>query len=476
MQEPALLARLGNGDGRTAALVWQRSAPISQERSTDGRAPGVRIFPEWYAPRARARAQFDAGAGFWHARASAGLNFGRPGAHAAGWQGILGRSMTRRLIITGIVVAALLGALSAWQFAVKPMLVKSFLAQMVPPPATVTAEPATQQQWVEQLTSIGTLIASQGVDIASQVAGVVTEIPVESSMEVEQGTKLVQLDIAVELADLASAKATLEEAEVTHARQVDLMQKKVTSEANLDTARAKRDTAAASVKRIEAVIAQKAIVAPFTGRVGIRKVEKGQYVAPGMALISLQALDPIRVDFPMPEQTIGKLRVGQTIQLTVDAYPGEVFQGNIQFLDARVAEETRTLLVRGLLRNRERKLLPGMFANVTVLAGEPRDVVTVPRTAVTFSLYGDSVYVATAAPAKPGEARAAAPPGAPEALIAERRFVKTGEIREDRVAISSGVSAGELVVTTGQLKLNPGASIHIDNSQPLVRPEPRPKQ
>jgi membrane fusion protein, multidrug efflux system len=383
--------------------------------------------------------------------------------------------MTRRLIITGIVVAVLLGALSAWQFAVKPMLVKSFLAQMVPPPATVTAEKATQDQWVEQLTSIGTLIASQGVDIASQVAGVVTEIPVESSMDVDQGAKLVQLDIAVELADLASAKATLEEADVAHARQVDLMQKKVTSEANLDTARAKRDTAAASVKRIEAVIAQKAIAAPFTGRVGIRKVEKGQYVAPGMALISLQALDPIRVDFPMPEQTIGKLRVGQTIQLTVDAYPGEVFQGEIQFLDARVAQETRTLLVRGLLRNQQRKLLPGMFANVTVLAGEARAVVTVPRTAVTFSLYGDSIYVAAPAPTKAGEAQAAAA-DAPQPLIAERRFVKTGEMREDRVAIASGVAAGEMVVTTGQLKLNPGASIHIDNSQPLVRPEPRPRQ
>jgi len=384
--------------------------------------------------------------------------------------------MTRRLIITGIVVASLLGALSAWQFSVKPMLVKSFLSQMVPPPAVVTAEAAKSERWVEQLTSIGTLIASQGVDITSQVPGVVTEILVESSMDVELGSKLVELDTAVELADLASAKATHEEAEVAHARQVDLMQKKVTSEANLDTARAKRDTAAASVKRIEAVIAQKAIVAPFSGRVGIRKVEKGQYVAPGTVLFSLQALDPIRVDFPMPEQTIGKLRVGQTIQLTVDAYPGQVFQGEIRFLDARVAQETRTLLVRGLLPNQERKLLPGMFANVTVLAGEPKDVVTVPRTAVTFSLYGDSVYVAKPAPAKDGEAQAAAAGNAAVPLIADRRFVKTGEMREDRVAIASGVAAGEEVVTTGQLKLNPGASIHIDNSQSLVRPEPRPKQ
>ena len=153
------------------------------------------------------------------------------------------------------------------------------------------------------------------------------------------------------------------------------------------------------MKRIQAVIAQKAIASPFAGRLGIRKVEKGQYVSAGMALVSLQALDPIRADFPMPEQYVGKLAVGQPIELTVDAYPGQVFKGEIQSLDARVAQDTRTLLVRGLLPNPDRKLLPGMFANVTVLVGAPRDVVTVPRTAVTYSLYGDSVYVVKPAPA-----------------------------------------------------------------------------
>jgi membrane fusion protein (multidrug efflux system) len=389
--------------------------------------------------------------------------------------------MTRRFIVTAVVIAALLGGLSYFQFVFKPQMIRSFLSQMTPPPATVTAEPARTDRWVERLASIGTLIASQGVEVTSQVAGIVTEVLIDSGTEVDHGTKLVQLDVAVELADLASAVATHREAEVAYSRQSDLMTKKVTSEANLDTARAKQETAQAAVKRIEAVIAQKRIAAPFTGRVGIRKVEMGQYVSAGMALVSLQALDPIRVDFPMPEQYIGKLRVGETIELTVDAYPGKIFKGEIQSLDARVAQDTRTLLVRGILPNKERNLLPGMFANVTVLVGEPADVVTVPRTAVTYSLYGDSVYVVQPAPPAKGGKGAAPAAGAPQAngeppLIAERRFVRTGQVRDDRVAITSGLAVGEKVVTTGQIKLNPGASIRIDNTQPLVKPEERPKQ
>jgi membrane fusion protein (multidrug efflux system) len=385
--------------------------------------------------------------------------------------------MSRRFVITGVVIAALLGGLAYFQFVFKPQMIRTFLSTMKPPPATVTAEPARTEKWIERLTSIGTLIASQGVDVTGQVAGIVTEVLIDSGKEVEQGAKLVQLDTSVEIADHASAIAVQREAEVAYARQADLMTKKVTSEANLDTARAKQETAQAAVKRIEAVIAQKAIAAPFGGRVGIRKVEKGQYVSAGMALVSLQALDPIRADFPMPEQHIGKLRVGQPVELTVDAFPGQVFKGEIQSLDARVAQDTRTLLVRAILPNKERKLLPGMFANVTVLVGEATDVVTVPRTAVTYSLYGDSVYVVKPAPpAKEGTAPPAAagqPTG--EQLVVERRFVRTGQVRDDRVAITFGLTAGEQVVTTGQLKLNTGAAVHIDNTQPLNRPETRPK-
>jgi membrane fusion protein (multidrug efflux system) len=391
--------------------------------------------------------------------------------------------MAKRIIIFGVVaiiVAAFLGGLSYFQFVLKPQMIRQFLSQMTPPPATVTAEAAKTEKWIEHLTSIGTMIASQGVDINTQVAGVVVDVSIDSGQDVQEGSTLVQLDVAVEQADLASNKATLDEAEVSYQRQTDLIAKRVTSEANLDQARAKRDTSAAAVKRTQAVIEQKTIKAPFSGRLGIRKVEKGQYVSPGMTLVSLQALDPIRVDFPMPEQLISKLKVAQPIELTVDTFGKHVFKGEIQSLDARVAQDTRTLLVRGLLSNpdAQRKLLPGMFANVVVLAGEPREVVTVPRTAVTYSLYGDSVYVVKVSdkPAQGQAGGAAAAQGSEPVLVADRRFVRTGEAREDRVVITEGLKAGEQVVTTGQVKLNPGAAIRIDNTQPLQPATPRPKQ
>src|SRR5262245_47655528 len=360
--------------------------------------------------------------------------------------------MILRFIVTAAVAAVFLGGLSWFNFSFKPNMIKTIMSSQVPPPATVTSETARTEKWVEQLTSIGTLISSHGVDITSQVAGIVTEVLVQSGEDAERGAKLVQLDIAVELADLASSKATLQEAEVAYQRQSDLIAKKVTSEANVDTARAKRDTALAATKRIEAVIAQKTILAPLSGRLGIRKVERGQYVSPGMTLVTMQQLDPMRVDFPMPEQMIGKLRVGQDLEVSVDAYPGVVFKGKIESLDARVAQDTRTLLIRGSLPNPDRKLLPGMFANVVVLVGTPREVVTVPRTAVTYSLYGDSLYVVTQATGQAGTEDA----GKGEAkLVADRRFVRTGQARDDRVAIISGISVGDQVVTTGQLKLNP---------------------
>src|SRR5262245_6461057 len=211
--------------------------------------------------------------------------------------------MALRFIITAVAVALFLNGLAWFNLLFKPNMIKTIMSSQVPPPATVASEKAKTEKWVEQLTSIGTLISSHGVDVTSQVAGIVTQVHAESGSEVERGAPLVQLDIAVEEADLASAKAVLAEAEVAYKRQEELNAKRVTSEASVDTARSKRETALAAVNKIEAVIAQKAIKAPVSGRLGIRKVERGQYVSPGMTLVTVQALDPIRVDFPMPEQT-----------------------------------------------------------------------------------------------------------------------------------------------------------------------------
>jgi membrane fusion protein, multidrug efflux system len=379
--------------------------------------------------------------------------------------------MAKRFLIALVIIGALIGGLAWFKLVFMPTMIQQFLSSQVPPPAVITAEPAKTEEWVERLPAIGTLIASQGVEVASQVGGIVSSIEFESGQDVQKGTKLVQLDVSVELADLASANAILKEADVSFKRQADLLVKSVASEANVDTARAKRDSAEAAVDRIKALIGQKTILAPFTGRLGIRHVELGQYISPGLAMVTIQALDPIWVDFPMPEQNVGKLRVGQTIDLTVDAYPGQVFAGTITSLDARVSQETRTLLVRGTLPNSTRTLLPGMFANVAVLAGEPKRQVTVPRTAVTYSLYGDSVYVL-----KPKEGEAA--PAKPEDRVytVERRFIKSGQIRDERVAVVSGLQDGEQVVTAGQVKLMNGSAVRVDNSQKLVPPATRPLQ
>lgn len=379
--------------------------------------------------------------------------------------------MIKRFLIALIIMGALVGGLAYFKLVFMPKMIKEIISSQVPPPATITAESTKIEEWVERLPAIGTLIPSQGVEIASQVIGIVTGIGFESGQDVEKGAKLVQLDISVEFADLVSAQATLREAEVAFKRVSDLLIKSVASEANVDTALAKRDTAQASVNRIKALIAQKAILAPFSGRLGIRHVELGQYISPGLAMVTLQALDPIWVDFPMPEQNVGKLRVGQTLELTVDAYPGKVYTGTVTSLDARVSQETRTLLVRGSLPNPDRTLLPGMFANVAVLSGAPAKLVTVPRTAVTYSLYGDSVYVL-----KPKEGQPA--PAKPEdtVYVVERRFIRSGQVRDERVAIVSGLTQGEQVVTSGQVKLTNGSLVRVDNSQALVPPATRPLQ
>lgn len=384
--------------------------------------------------------------------------------------------MWKRLTITAVVIAVLLGGLGYFQIVFKPQMIRGFISKATPPPATVSAEAARTEQWVDRVSAIGTLVSIQGVDIASQVAGVVTEVSFESGQTVEAGRLLVQLDVSVEEADLRSNRALLKEAEVGFERQNDLLKKSVASEANVDTARAKRDTAMAAVTKTAAVIEQKSLKAPFGGRLGIRRVEKGQYVSPGLALVTLQALDPIRVDFPVPEQSLRRLRIGQTIEVEVDAFPGMKFRGTIEALDARVQQETRTLTVRGRLANAGLRLLPGMFANVAVLADAPVEVVTVPRTAITYSLYGDSIYVIPPTPPQPDAAQAAQPADKPAPLPVERRFVKVGTTQGDRVAVAEGLKPGERVVTSGQIKLNAGSRVVVSSADPLTASPERPKE
>ena len=394
--------------------------------------------------------------------------------------------MVKRLIIAAFIIAAFLGGVGYFQLVFKPKMIAEFVGKMAPPAATITAEPARLERWSDRVHSIGTVLAIEGVDVAPQVGGIVTAYLFDSGEDVQKGAKLVALDTSVEEAELASNKATLIEAKLDYDRQVNLVKKGAVSQATLDATIAKRDAAIAAVQRVEAIIAQKNIVAPFAGELGLRRVEKGQYVSPGQALVWLQALDPIWVDFPVPESEVDKFKVGAEIELKTDAFAGQVFKGKVEAFDARLNQDTRTLMVRGQLPNPDRKLLPGMFANIAVLAGEPKEMVTVPRTAITYTLYGDSIWVvkegeppAPATPTaqvKPGSAIAADAPATEPKLTAERRFVRIGQTQIDRVSILEGVNAGEIVVTSGQLKLQPGAAVKVDNADALKPPAELPKQ
>lgn len=399
--------------------------------------------------------------------------------------------MVKRFVIAAIIIAVFLGGVGYFNLVFKPKMIAEFIGKMVPPPATVTAEKALTERWTDRVHSIGTLLAIQGVDVAPQVGGLVTDYFFDSGNDVDKGAKLIQLDTSVEEADLADNKATLLQANLDFVRQSDLVKKGATSQAVLDQTIAKRDSAAASVQKMEAIIRQKTILAPFAGRLGLRRVEKGQYVTAGQALVWLQSLDPIWVDFPVPEGDMAKFKVGSPIEITVDAFRGQVFKGEVEAFDARLSQDSRTLMVRGRVPNPDRTLLPGMFANAAVLAGEPKEVVTVPRTALTYTLYGDSVWVVKESAPEPalsaptassepvGSAAAADATGTVPVepkLTVERRFVRVGPTQGDRVAILEGVSAGEEVVTSGQLKLQPGAAVKIDNTEALKPPAVLPKQ
>ena len=391
----------------------------------------------------------------------------------------------KRAIKTFIFVLAfvVLGGLSAglyyFHFNMKPGIIKGIIASMAPPPASVAATTAKQDHWVPGLYAVGSVRAYQGIDVASQLGGVVAAIHIGSGQDVAKGAPLYDLDTGPEHADLKSFSAILKNADIALTRQQQLITGGNTARANLDTAEAARDQAQASVERVKAIIAQKTLLAPFAGRLGIRKLDVGQYVGPGTSLITLQQLDPIFVDFPVPEQSLDKLKYGEEVDVKVDAYPGTVFKGKIDLVDARIASESRSVMVRALFANPDKRLLPGMFSNVEVIAGAAGDVVVLPRTAVSFSLYGDSVYVLTPKPpaAKPGSAEAAATSSnAPKdasgkpIMVATRRFVRTGEVKGDEVAILDGVKPGETVIAEGQIKLQNGADVVIDPNARLVAP------
>ncbi len=381
-------------------------------------------------------------------------------------------------VVTLAALTALTGGLAYFQFVMKPAMVKGFMAAaFAPKPTAVSVEAAKMEKWPPQLTAIGTLRAYQGISIASQAAGVISALHLELGGDVKAGDLLISIDDSVEQADLANGLAQLKNAEATLARQKMLVAGGNTPQSTVDQALAARDSAAATVERTRAVIAQKAIRAPFSGRVGLRNADLGQYASVGTALATLQQLDPIFADFPVPEEALATLAVGQDVRMNVDAIPGQTFEGKIKAIDARVSAESRNITVRAEFANPERKLLPGMFANLTVTTGASAEVLTLPRTAIVYSLYGDNVFVVKSAPApaQPAGEAAAAPSSSEGGHVVERRFVKLGATRGERIAIEDGVTPGELVVTAGQIKLQVNSPVTIDQTPALPPPAVTPK-
>jgi RND family efflux transporter MFP subunit len=362
------------------------------------------------------------------------------------------------LLLSTVILGGLAGAIAFYAFEFKPKMLAEVILGAPVPPETVSAEPARTDQWQPQIAGIGTLTAYQGIDITPQVGGIVTEVNFESGEDVPRGKLLVKLDTETEEADMRSIAAELANTETELARRQKLADKGVVAVTELDTLKTRKRVLEATLDRRRAEVAQKFIYAPWDGRVGLKDIALGSYLAPGQKVVWLQRIDPVYVDFTVTETDYGRIAEGQTVTASFNAYPGERFTGKIVTTDTRVSDTSRMITVRAEIANPERKLVPGMYANVLVDSGQMQQVVTVPQTAVTFSLYGDNVFVVNTVKSKDKDGKDI------EERVIERRFVKTGSVREGRVAIESGLKPGDQVVTAGQNKIDQGSKVVIDNS------------
>lgn len=337
----------------------------------------------------------------------------------------------------------------------------------VPPPESVTSARVEAAEWQPQREAIGTLVAVRGVVLGSELPGTVREVAFDSGSAVRKGAVLVRLDTSTEQAQLAAATAEATLARLNLDRARSLRASEANTPADLQATEARAQQADAAVAGLEAAIAKKTIRAPFDGRISIRQVELGQVVSPGTAVGSLQSVDPIFVDFWMPQQSLAELRRGQKVHLHTDTFPGATWEGSIATVNTEVDAATRNVRVRATLPNADGRLLPGMFGKVEVISGAPRPVLFVPATAVLFAPYGDSVYLLE--PQK--DAGAEAP------LLARQRFVRLGERRGDMVAVVSGLSPGDTVVSSGGFKLRNGAAVVVKNDlAPRAELDPKPTE
>lgn len=362
--------------------------------------------------------------------------------------------MTKRMVIMLLAVAVVLGGVFGFQV-FKGVMIKKFMAQMASPPQTISATKAGYDEWQPKLEAVGSLRAVKGADLSLEVAGVVDAISFNSGDDVEEGALLLKLRAEDDIAKLDSLKATAELSAINYERDQKQFRIQAVSQATIDSDAANLKNAKAQVAQQQAILDKKTLKAPFTGHLGIRAVDIGQFLTAGTAIVTLQALDPIYMDFFVPQQAIAQIKMGQTVAVKIDAYADRTFAGEISAINPRVDASSRNVQVRASLKNADHKLLPGMYATVEIPTGAPQNYITLPQTAITYSPFGDTVYVV--------DQKGADAKGEPQ-QIARQTFVTTGATRGDQVAIVKGVGAGDTVVTAGQIKLHNGSIVMIDNA------------
>jgi len=371
--------------------------------------------------------------------------------------------MRRRLIVVLVSAGILLGLVVGWNM-LKGYFIAKALAGNASPPQTVSTTTARFSDWQPEVTSVGSLRAYRGVDVTTEVAGLVRTLNFKSGEDARSGAVLVELNADSDIAQLHALQAAADLAQTTYNRDKVQFDAQAISQATLDADAADLKNKRAQAEAQAALVAKKTLRAPFAGRLGITTLNPGQYLNPGDKVVTLQAIDPVLVDFRVPQVQLARISVGQVILLTTDAFPKQTFEGKVTAIDPRVDPATRNFQVEASVTNSDRKLLPGMFAHVAVQSGAIQHFLTLPQTAITYNPYGATVFVAL----KSQDGKS---------LTAQQVFVTVSGTRGDQAAVSSGIKEGDQVVTTGQLKLKNGTALEIDNSVvPKDDPNPTPQE
>ena len=376
--------------------------------------------------------------------------------------------LQRRMTIMLCAVFLLLGLIFTFN-QLKTFMIKYFISGMGLPPATVSTMVVGSSEWQPQLSSVGNVRAFRGVELSTEIGGLVQTVPIKSGQDVKEGELLIKLNDASDVAQLNSLKAMADLAKVINERDAQQLVIQAISKNVFDSSKADAKSKQAQVEAQAALVAKKNLKAPFSGRVGIVSINPGQYVNSGDKLFTLQTLDPIFVDFTLPQSNAEQIQVGQDVVVTTDAFKDASFTGKITAVSPKVDTNTRNIQIEAQIANPDKKVLPGMFANVNIKLGDQVKLLTLPQTAVTYNPYGSTVFIAKDTGKKDKKGK--------PTLEAQQVFVTTGSTRGDQVAILKGINEGDTVVTSGQLKLKNGTPLMINNKvQPANSPDPRPQE